>query len=544
MPDYYEQPDYLKDLYNGPGGPNPQPGQTPPQGLAQNAPQSAQTAPPESEVSDMFSDPNPIYDQNFQPQPLAPKPVEANVVKPGAIPPKDPQKKNESLVKKDNKPLIFIIIGIVIFIILIGILLLLIGRRGGEQQRENVVIQWWGTFIDEEVMRPILDEYTAQNPNVTIEYANRIRSNEPFEDEVVRYQDELNRVLREGNQVEIPDIFMVDARWVGDYERFARTSTTYSTTEFTEAFYGAVSTNFVKNNQVYGAPLWIDNYAVIYNRDMLSSESLNTPPTIWSEFKTAAQRLTRRTGNNMTRAGFAAGTSSNVSFSSDTLMILMLQNGVNLSNQSGVPTFSQNSDSLSALQFYKSFLTDNSAPTWSTNIAANDSSAFLDGEVAMIIAPSYRLREILRFNENNKLGLDIGVAPLPKIDSADVDLNFANYWGNMVALNRPNGDESWRLLEWITQPDQLRKINDGVKEYYSYFGIIYPRADMEEDLAGDEYLRVFNNSARNTRSWYMVKGLEIKDIFDEMINANSASQNIIERAESDIIEAQSTQGML
>lgn len=544
MPDYYEQPDYLKDLYNTPGGPNPQPGQQPPQGLAQNAPQSPQGVTPENEVTDMFSDPTPVFDQNFQPQPIAPKPTEPNVPKTEPVQPIIPEKKNDNKGRSKSIPLLFIIIGIVIVVIVIGLLLLLLGRGSGEEQRENVVLQWWGTFIDEEVMRPILDEYTAQNPNVTIEYANRIRSNESFEDEVVRYQDELNRVLREGNQVEIPDIFMVDSRWVGDYERYAKTSNTYSSSEFSEVFYSAVSTNFVKNNQVYGAPLWIDNYAVVYNKDMLSSESLNTPPTIWSEFKTAAQRLTRRVGNNMTRAGFAAGTSSNISFSSDTLMILMLQNGVNLSGPTGIPTFSQNSDSLSALQFYKSFITDTSSPTWSTTIASNDSSAFLDGEVAMIIVPSYRLREILRFNENNNIGLDIGVAPLPKIDSGDPDVNFANYWGNMVALNRPNGDESWRLLEWITQPEQLRKISEGVKDYYSYFGIIYPRSDMEEDLAGDEYLRVFNNSARNTRSWYMIKGLEVKGILDLIISGSSISQSVLESAEDDIIEAQSTQGVL
>ena len=307
MPDYYEQPDYLKDLYdtNPPLNTNNQPLQ---QGNIEPLPTYNPVSPQQS---------NPVQNTN-------------------------PEKPKIAVVNKFNLNKRTVIIGaivIVVLLILCLIVLLFSNRTTSTPQKENVVLQWWGAFLENDVVQPLLDKYKEENPNVTVEYANRYRNNELYTDEVERYKAELDRVLTAGNQVEIPDIFMVDSNWVGNYEIYSKASTSYDPKTFSDAFYDSVVTNFTRNNKVLGVPLWIDTFAVVYNKNLLNQNSVQEPPSNWSAFRNLARDLTKVTNKTVTQAGFAAGTSKNIDFASDLLKILILQNGVSLTDELGKPIF-------------------------------------------------------------------------------------------------------------------------------------------------------------------------------------------------------------
>lgn len=488
MPDYYQQPAYLRDL-----------------DTTTTTTTTQQTA---------YQNSNQSYDNT---QPVAPR---------------------------NRLPLI--ILGVVGGIILLLLLLLLLNRGGGggntTDPNEKVVLQWWGVFMDEDVVQPLIDEYQSQNSNVTIEYADKWPQGE-YQDAVGIYKSELNRVLKLGDQVQIPDIFMVDSTWTGDYERYAKASTSYDAETFRNTFHDAVATNFVNNNQVFGVPLWMDTLAILYNKDLLAEKATSTPPTTWSSFKTLAQSLTKRSGSTIQQAGFASGLSTNINYSSELLQLLMLQNGVSLTDEEGQPSFSTDPDSVTALEFYKSFVNQTTG-TWNATFT-NEASSFLEGKTAMIAAPSYRYRDILYFNELYEIGIDIGVSQMPQIDGQSEELlNWADYWGNMVALNRPNSTEAWEFLRWITQPEQLRKINENVKTQNQYFGILYPRKDMSTELQNDEFLQVYNESIPFAKSWYMVKGLEVEAEFNKLIDASGTSQSQIAQTENAIQLLISNKGKL
>lgn len=520
MPDYYEQPDYLKDLYNNQNGPTPNPTPQPevvkPQPVAQPIPAPA-------------AQPRPLEPQPIVPNPAPHTPAPAVTAQPAT------EEKGGGKRRK-----IFILIAVIIALVLLVIFLItLLNRNSTTEQKPSIVLQWWGAFLEPSAVQPLLDEYKVENPHVTIEYANKFRNTETYASEVTRYKDELNRVLKAGNQVEIPDIFSVDSTWVGDYEKYVKTSSSYDINTFKNSFYDVVVTNFTRNNQVYGVPLWVDTFAVVYNADMLAQNSVSTPPESWADFKTLAQNLTKRSGTTMTQAGFAAGNATNVSFAPDVLQILMLQNGAEIADTTGKPIFANDTDSLTALTFYKSFIAQNGG-TWNSTFN-NDASAFLDKKAAMIIVPSYRYREILRFNEQYSLGLNIKVAKIPQLETNTQDFNGADYWGNMVANNRPNSTESWKFLNWITQPDQLKKVSENLAEN-NFFGLLYPRKDMNTELSSDQYLRVYNEEILNAKSWYMIKGLDIEEELKTLINASSTSAGQIETAQRNIIELRTTQG--
>lgn len=442
-------------------------------------------------------------------------------------------------VPKSNKKfpvLILIIIGIILFLILI---FLLLGSNNNQsttppQQTEDVpvVLQWWGVFLDEEVINPLLQEYKDLKPNVTVEYVNKWPGGK-FENAEVQYQSDLNRILSSGNSVEIPDIFMVHNTWASDYEAYVKTSTLDNLQTFESKFYPAVVDDFAPNNQVLGVPLWIDTFAIIYNKDLLEQSAISAPPTGWAEFRNVAVNLTKRNGDIITQAGFAAGTANNVSFPTQLLFTLFAQNGVKFLDEEQNAIFSTDPDSLDALIFYKSF-NQNNYRTWSSGLD-NDAKTFLEGKTAMIYAPSWRYRDILFFNKQYDLGLNIGVSQVPQLQGQEEPIiNWADYWGVMVANARPYSNSAWEFLNWLSQPEQLKKLSDNIKDFYGYeFGILYPRKDMSTELENDNYLKIFNESLPHAKTWRQVKGIEVKKIFKELIEKGN-SQSSISSTENDV----------
>src|SRR5260221_1504576 len=121
-----------------------------------------------------------------------------------------------------------LIIGLIIFgvVLLIILLLLLTTRPAGTNTTNNtttidpnrkVVLQFQGAFITPEEIQPLIDDYQKLNPNVKIEYANKWPQGAYIDAENI-YKSDLNKVLRENDSVNIPDIFMVNNSWAGDYD--------------------------------------------------------------------------------------------------------------------------------------------------------------------------------------------------------------------------------------------------------------------------------------------------------------------------------------
>ncbi len=450
-------------------------------------------------------------------------------------PPATPLAKNRRLL----------IIGLVVFgLILLLILVFSLLSRGGTgttntttPTTQNVILQFRGAFISAEAMQPLLDEYTALNPNVKIEYADKWPQG-AFKDASAIYKSEINRVLRENDSVNIPDIFMVNNSWTGDYEKFTKVSNNIDFQTFNSIFYPAAVEDFTNGTSVYGVPLWMDTLAVLYNKDILNANSIQQPSTNWVEFKRQAQTLTTREGGQIKVAGFASGNMDNVSFGFELANVLLLQNGVEILNAQDQPVFATFNEAIPALQYFQSFQNDSSS-TWNSTLK-NDSAAFLESKVAMIVSTSYRYRDILKYNQAYNINLNIGVSQLPQITGQSQPIiNFADYWGAMVSDARGNGTYAWNFLQWLTQPEQLRKLSDNIAAQTESFGILYPRRDMAQILQTDPDLGIFNESLPYAQSWYMVNGTKVREEFTKIFqgggNVNQGQVTQLQTAVQTII---------
>lgn len=444
----------------------------------------------------------------------------------------------------NNRRRNIIILGVLVVVLFVLVAFFIVRSRApvtqnpGNNANTQITLQWWGVFLDSATVQPLLDEYNRLNPNVRIQYVNRWPGGSRDAAET-QYYNGLDTILKENNPLAVPDIFMVDNTMVGYYEDYTAPApaSVLTVNELANNFYPVVVNNMVKGGQVRGLPLWVDTLAIVFNRNLLLQAGRQNVPAEWTEFKSVAQQLTTILGTNQV-FGFAAGTTRNASFNTDLLQLLFVQDGVSLIDSTGRPSFGNSEDAVSTLSFLKSFSANGGS--WNPSNTDNDALAFAKGRLAMLLAPSWRVNDLIAINEAQNLGLNIGVAKLPQI-SGSPEINWGTYWTNVVSSNRPNSVEAWRFLKWMTEPEQLRKLRTNDLARGSEFSFIYPRAAMRSELedSGGQYMQPFLSAISTATSWYMGNGVAVRTALSELIEDQPVFNNLTD-AQRAVINAWQT----
>ncbi len=377
----------------------------------------------------------------------------------------------------------------------------------GETPNQQVTLIWWNMFESESNVQPLIDAFKAKNPNVVIQYKQQ-----GIEGGVSAYRNLLDNALNDQEIINDPDIFTIENTWVGKYEKSISPapSDVLGTSEMGD-FYPVVQNDFAVNS-ILGVPLYVDTLAVIYNKNKLIEEGYSTPDKDWSEFQQQAFNLTKRNSqNDIISAGLAAATGENTQFNFDIISLLMLQNGADLNNSTVLSSFSTVPEVQDSFDFYKLF--SDKTGSWDEDQKL-DVASFLEGRLAMFIAPSWRLNDILIYNDQYNLNLDIGIAPLPQLSGTDT-MHWGTYWGQTVAKESPNARIAWEFVKFISEPDQLRLLDKAVKDNGRKVGIFYPRLSMASEISNDTNLKVFVQAIPFAKSWYMKDGYTMEQEFNK-----------------------------
>ena len=391
------------------------------------------------------------------------------------------------------------------------------GNGSGEDQ---VTLIWWNLFESQENVQPLIDAYVAENPNVVIQYKQQGISGG-----VTSYRNLLDNALTDTEKINDPDIFTVENTWLGKYKEFiASAPEDVIGQDYFNDFYPIIRQDFAKES-VLGVPLYVDTLAVIYNKDKLIEQGYTVPDNDWSEFKNQAINLTKRdSSGKITTAGFAGGSGSNVQFNFDIISLLMLQNGADLNSSTVLQNFSTNPEIIDSFDFYEPL--SGTSGSWD-DTQKLDVASFLEGRLAMFIAPSWRLNDILIYNEKYNLGLDIGVAPIPQLSGGDT-IHWATYWGQSVSKASPNTKYAWEFVKFLAEPEQLKLLDKTVKEKGREVGIFFPRLSQASDISDDTYLRVYSQAIPFAKSWDMKDGYVIENEFNKYFTEGSNNLSSLE----------------
>jgi ABC-type glycerol-3-phosphate transport system substrate-binding protein len=354
---------------------------------------------------------------------------------------------------------------------------------------EQKTLEYWGLWEPSEVMEDVIAEFEANNLGVKINYTKQSHRD---------YRERLQTAIASGAG---PDLFRFHASWTPmmSSDLAPIPASVMSAAEFRTAYYPVADRQLQINGQHVGIPLMYDGLALLYNKDMLTTAGVQ-PPQTWSELRTAANTLTLRSGNSITRGGLAIGNATNVEHFSDILAVLMLQNGAD----PGQPNSPETRD---ALLFYTNFVKSNAV--WSDALPAS-SVAFARGEAAMIFAPSWRIHEIQAMNPEAK----IGVVPLPKL--ADERIAWASYWAEGMNARGQNKELAAAFLKFLSSPETLRKLYSSQSQVRA-FGELYPRVDMADEIADNELISAYLEDAPYASGWHLSSLTHDNGLNDQII---------------------------
>ena len=425
----------------------------------------------------------------------------------------------------NSNKLMYILVGIISVAVLITVVLLL--RNVGGTASKPITLQFWGVFDDHNAFDKVISGFKAQNPKIDVKY--QLFTFQQYESGFVN-------ALAAGTG---PDILMIHNTWLPKHgDKLAPmpvagvpdSKNPFTLQNFKDQFVDVAYQDFVYNNQIYGLPLYVDTLGLYYNKDLFNSAGITRPPQTWDEVNSDVQLLTKldRSGN-IIQSGFSLGTARNINRSTDILMDMMIQSGVQMTSpdqRSATFSTTVNGQHLGeiALQYYTNFANPrNQDYSW------NDSQhysldAFTEGTLGMMLGYAHDMKTI----RSKAPRLNFAMAPMPQASLTDIR-NFANYWAVVVPVKSANPIPAWKFVNYLAS-------KEGVTEYLNATNRPSARRDLIDLQRSDPDLNIFAVQALSARSWFQADNVAIEGIFADMIddvNFNRSSiQDAIGRAES------------
>ncbi len=446
---------------------------------------------------------------------------------------------------------------LILFLFVIASSLLFSGCRKPrveEVSYEGVELTYYKMFDDEEVIRPIIDEFVSNHPGLRINYRK-------FND----FDEYQNLILNEMAEGRGPDIFSMQNTWfTSNFRKIAPMPEFLSPEDmtlpevFAEVFVDVAYRDLVRPDeygvdQVYALPMTVDTLALYYNRAHFEDRipARGRPSTTWEGIKEDVVLLNRFDPDFgfLEVGGIALGRSDNVTRAVDILYLLFLQHGVDFYNENiSEAIFARaqragaDSTAADALELFTSFSDESQRHfSWGTYLAdpddmANEIEAFARGRVSMIIGYSFMHDEIV-----NQIGIlrnqgattirtdDIRIATIPQTFDPAVTgqkrVTYASYFAETVSRNSEYPDLAWEFLVELTNKTNLEYYFDKLKKPTS-------RRDMIQEQQRHPIYGVFASQIGFAESFPIINYYRYKDVFEDVIaltnlNRGTARANLI-----------------
>ena len=352
----------------------------------------------------------------------------------------------------------------------------LLGKKGE--------IVWWGLQEEEAVVAPLIKEFQENNPDVRITYLKQSPKD---------YGDRLASLFKEGKG---PDIFEIHDSWIPDFrDDFSKLpSSIMNEEEYAKTFLTPISSTLLTKKGIVGFPLSYDAIALYINENMFSVAGKELPKT-WDDVVTLSDpnkgQLTIRGKNNeIIQSAIALGNTSNVDNWQEVIALMLVQNGVNLSN----PTGTRAQD---VFKYYANFSRNG---VWNNRLPPS-TLFFSKGSLAMYFGTVSRAPEILKENSNLRFRT-VAIPQLPKNSPNDPDYSYASFWLQAVWNKSTNENVAWKFLKFMTEKTSIEKSN-AIRKSIKGIEMPPPRNDMVFDYIKHPIIGSVMGDAAVAKTWYL-----------------------------------------
>ncbi len=332
-----------------------------------------------------------------------------------------------------------------------------------------------------------LDEYTALHSDIE------------FSVQVIKYGDYANKLKVLYDAGSAPDIYQIYSPWGVSYARQGMLDTPPADIQ------KDVKDNYVSQSgvtidgKIWGIPTEVNDYAMLYNKDLFKAAGLVDSkgnavyPKTWAEFVSTAAKLTKKDAKgNITQYGVAFLKDNDWQVVDPFLSLLFSNGGEYLSADLKKSMFNSAAGvaALNAeLELFKNGSTDLNSNFFD----------FKDGKVGMVLSPPWPKGSFAQ-SYGDKFATSVGVAPFPKLKNQS-SLQYSWFMGVMSSSKHKQA--AWDFLKWFSTDVQA----SGTTRYGDLMadpiGAIPSRKiDIEkhQDVLGDFFTKTFVEQLPNSKA--------------------------------------------
>lgn len=320
----------------------------------------------------------------------------------------------------------------------------------GEVKNNADTIQFasWGSKSEVEILKPLLDEFEHQNPDIKIEFIH-IPQN---------YFQKIHLLFA---SKKAPDVIFLNNQYLPVYAN-AGLLREFTDSDFDkEEFYPQSLDALSWDGSVYAVPRDISTLVIFYNKDIFKDKNVPYPHSGWTmeEFLQSAQKLT------------SLPDVFGVSFEEDVLFYLpyLMSFGGGVLSDDLTSDISNTPESKAGLQFYADLRSKyHVAPLKSESASATMAQMFLQGRLGMYLSGRWI---VPKFRE--EAFFDWDVAEFPKGSAGSVTPLDASGWA--VSAQSKNPQAALKLIKFLSSKEAIEKFTES--------GLIVP---AREDVALSE----------------------------------------------------------
>jgi sn-glycerol 3-phosphate transport system substrate-binding protein len=293
-----------------------------------------------------------------------------------------------------------------------------------------------------QILSDYVEAFQAENPNITVEPV--------FSGGYGDVKTAIQTTIEGGGKppalavMLATDIYdLVNAGYIAPLDEFIAQSDPAYIADFLPAYMA----NSSYDDQTWSIPFQRSAVVLYYNADLFAEAGID-PPTDWQSWAEAAQALTVRDGDNVTRWG--------IEFSSDwpywLFQPLAIGAGQNIVGENPTEVFFDTQALKDALQFYIDLSQVYQATP--AGVQANwgaGPSDLASGQTAMIAHSTGSLSGIL-----SQADFEVGVMPYPGKEAG----SYASVpgGGNLYVMDGASDAEkaaAWKFIQFLTEPDRV-----------------------------------------------------------------------------------------
>jgi multiple sugar transport system substrate-binding protein len=302
---------------------------------------------------------------------------------------------------------------------------------------EPVTVSFASWVGQEPGMKQLAKEFTAEHPNITIEFQNV-----PAE----QATQKLTAQIAGGNP---PDAAFVDASTVASFasrnalvnlDNYVERSDVVDVEDYVDAF----RTFTTYEDSTYGLPFDGESTGLFYRTDLFEAAGITAPPTTWEEFEAAAAALTQPDKKQYGYALFAPE-------SAFYWYPWLWQSGGELLSEDGSEVLFTSDEAKQSADFYVG-LTQYAPPDYLNSNSYDGRMAFANGQVGMYMAGAWFAGVLT--DEFPDIEGKWAAAPLPE-GSEGCATTIAG--DALVLFDGEKTDAAWKWIEFLSEPENMAR---------------------------------------------------------------------------------------